>query len=291
MLQGSIVALVTPMNQAGEIDFGALRELIDWHIESGTHGIVPVGTTGESATLSDQEQAAVIEATVKHVAGKVPVIAGTGANATAKTLTLTQTAQRLGADACLIVTPYYNKPTQEGLYQHYCTVADAVDLPIVLYNVPPRTSCDMLAETVSRLARHDNIVGIKEACGDAQRVTQIRGQVERDFVVLSGEDGQTLEMLLLGATGTISVVANVQPTRIAQLCKYYLIGEVHKAQELDDLLRPLYQVLFVETNPIPVKWALYQMGRIQPGIRLPLTPLSTAYHSNLATHLQRINSS
>ena len=210
-LRGSLVALVTPMTASGAIDWAALDGLVDWHLESGTHGIVPVGTTGESATLSHAEHKQVIKAVVRRVKGRVPVVAGTGANATAEAIEFTRAAQGDGADYCLSVTPYYNKPTQEGLYRHYCAIAEAVDLPMVLYNVPPRTACDMQAETVARLSAVDSIVGIKEACGDPSRVAEIKALVPDDFVLLSGEDAQTLTMAGYGAVGAISVTANVLP--------------------------------------------------------------------------------
>ena len=221
MLTGSIVALVTPMRIDGSVDWGALDRLIEWHIDGGTHGIVPMGTTGESATLDTDEHLQVIKRTIDVVAGRVPVIAGTGSNATDEALHQTQEAQRLGADACLLVTPYYNRPTQEGLYQHYKKIAAATAVPIVLYNVPPRTGCDMQPETVERLAAIDGIVGIKEACGDAQRVPAIKNRVAEDFFVLSGEDAQTLQMLELGAVGAISVTANVLPSLMAEFCNSF----------------------------------------------------------------------
>lgn len=285
MLQGSLVALVTPMQENGAIDWGTLDNLIDWHLESGTHGIVPVGTTGESATLSVQEHTAVISATVKRVNGRVPVVAGTGANATWEAVELTRHGKDAGADACLVVTPYYNKPTQEGLYRHYCTIAEAVDIPLVLYNVPPRTACDMTAETVARLATNDRIVGIKEACGDANRVDEIRKTVPDDFLMLSGEDSQTLQMMKLGAVGTISVSANVAPGLMAQFCERFLAGDVENAEKIDSRLQPIHEILFVETSPIPTKWALSAMGKIGTGIRLPLVELSSQHHDFLQERL------
>ena len=288
MLKGSCVALVTPMTSSGEVDWDALGRLIDWHLESGTHGIVPVGTTGESATLTPVEHKRVIEVTVEHVDGRVPVIAGTGANATAEAIELTDAAKTSGADACLLVTPYYNKPTQEGLYRHYCAIADAVDIPMVLYNVPPRTACDMLPETVARLASVEQIIGIKEACGDAERVGAIRALVDDEFIVLSGEDAQTLRMMELGAVGTISVSANVVPGLMAAFCDCYLNGDHVGAAELDQRLQPIHEILFVETSPTPTKWALQQMGRIDEGIRLPLIPLSETHHDEVRQRLTAI---
>ena len=288
MLKGSCVALVTPMTSSGEVDWDALGRLIDWHLESGTHGIVPVGTTGESATLTPVEHKRVIEVTVEHVDGRIPVIAGTGANATAEAIELTDAAKTSGADACLLVTPYYNKPTQEGLYRHYCAIADAVDIPMVLYNVPPRTACDMLPETVARLASVEQIIGIKEACGDAERVGAIRALVDDEFIVLSGEDAQTLRMMELGAVGTISVSANVVPGLMAAFCDCYLNGDHVGAAELDQRLQPIHEILFVETSPTPTKWALQQMGRIDEGIRLPLIPLSETHHDEVRQRLTAI---
>ena len=281
MLTGSIVALVTPMRIDGSVDWGALDRLIEWHIDSGTHGIVPMGTTGESATLATDEHLQVIKRTIDVVAGRVPVIAGTGSNATDEALHQTQEAQRLGADACLLVTPYYNRPTQEGLYQHYKKIAAATAVPIVLYNVPPRTGCDMQPETVERLAAIDGIVGIKEACGDAQRVTAIKNRVAEDFFVLSGEDAQTLQMLELGAVGAISVTANVLPSLMAEFCNSFLAGNSARATEVDGWLQPVHEILFVESSPTPTKWALSDLGHIEAGIRLPLLPLSTQYQDTV----------
>ncbi|MAW48059.1 MAG: 4-hydroxy-tetrahydrodipicolinate synthase [Gammaproteobacteria bacterium TMED30] len=285
MLTGSIVALVTPMQLDGSVDWGALDRLIEWHIESGTHGIVPMGTTGESATLATDEHLQVIKRTIDVVAGRVPVIAGTGSNATDEALHQTQEAQRLGADACLLVTPYYNRPTQEGLYQHYKTIAAATTVPIVLYNVPPRTGCDMHAETVVRLAELDGIVGVKEACGDVQRVPEIKDNVAEDFFVLSGEDAQTLQMLEFGAVGTISVTANVMPALMAEFCNSFLAGNRARAAEVDEWLQPVHEILFVESSPTPIKWALSDLGLIEAGIRLPLIPLSTQYHDTVRTRI------
>jgi 4-hydroxy-tetrahydrodipicolinate synthase len=288
MLKGSIVALVTPMHPNGDVDWEALDGLIEWHVASGTHGIVPMGTTGESATLTTDEHLEVIKRTIAVVAGRVPVIAGTGSNATQEAIHQTEEAQAAGADACLLVTPYYNKPTQEGLYQHYKAIAEATDVPLVLYNVPPRTSCDMNAETVARLAEIPSIVGIKEACGDAARVGEIRSRVSDDFFVLSGEDPQTLQMLDLGAVGTISVTANVLPANMSEFCQSYLDGEVDRAREIDAKLQPIHEILFVEVNPTPTKWALAEMGKIQGGIRLPLLPLSAGHHDEVRNRLKAV---
>lgn len=285
MIRGSLVALVTPMQESGAIDWQALDRLVDWHLECGTHGLVPVGTTGESATLTVDEHLKVIEATVQRVDGRVPVVAGTGANATAEAIELTRHGKSAGADACLVVTPYYNKPTQEGLYRHYCAITDAVDIPLVLYNVPPRTACDMTAATVARLAPNERIIGIKEACGDASRVKEIRQLVSDDFILLSGEDSQTLAMMQDGAVGTISVTANVAPALMAQFCERFLSGDVERAEFIDEKLQPIHEILFVETSPIPTKWALNTMGRIETGIRLPLIELSHSHRQEVKSRL------
>ena len=289
MIKGSVVALVTPMDVDGTIDWKSLDALVDWHLDQGTHGIVAVGTTGESATLTATEQTAVIAAVVNRVDGRVPVIAGTGANATQHAIALTHAGRAAGADACLIVTPYYNKPPQEGLYRHYCAIADQVDTPIVLYNVPSRTACDLLASTVAKLAKHDRIVGIKEACGTPERVLEIKKLVEEDFFVLSGEDAQTLTMMQYGAVGTISVTANVVPTLMSKFCQSFLLGNKDDARELDALLQPLHEVLFIQTNPIPTKWALYAMQRISSGLRLPLVELAKEHHVSIRNQLLRVN--
>ncbi len=285
-LRGSLVALVTPMTASGAIDWAALDSLVDWHLESGTHGIVPVGTTGESATLTHAEHKQVIASVVRRVDGRVPVVAGTGANATAEAIEFTRAAQGDGANYCLSVTPYYNKPTQEGLYRHYCAIAEAVDLPMVLYNVPPRTACDMQAATVARLSAVDLIVGIKEACGDPNRVAEIKALVPDDFVLLSGEDAQTLTMAGYGAVGAISVTANVLPVAMVEFCQAFSEGDDDKARELDAKLQPIHEVLFMETSPIPTKWALNAMGRIDVGIRLPLVELTASVQAEVRKRLE-----
>ena len=287
-LKGSLVALVTPMKISGAVDWAALEGLLDWHLQSGTHGIVAVGTTGESATLDCTEHKRVIETVVRHIDGRVPVIAGTGANATTEAIELTKAAQSYGADYCLSVTPYYNKPTQEGLYRHYCAIAEACDLPMLLYNVPPRTACDMQAQTVARLAKVDGIVGIKEACGDANRIAEIQALTPDDFVLLSGEDAQTLAMAGFGASGTISVTANVLPVLMAEFCRAFIAGDDAKASKLDVLLQPIHEILFVETSPAPAKWALAAMGRIERGIRLPLVELTAAAQVEVRTRLKSL---
>ncbi len=280
-LRGSIVALVTPMKADGAVDFEALESLIEWHIAEGTHGIVPMGTTGESPTLDTPEHLVVIRRTIEVVAGRVPVIAGTGSNSTQEAIHQTQEAERLGADGCLLVTPYYNRPTQEGLYRHYKAIAEVTSVPLVLYNVTPRTACDLKPETVARLAEIDHIVGIKEACGNAERVGEIRALVPEEFIVLSGEDAQTLRMMELGAVGAISVTANVLPRMMSEFCTAFLQGHLDEARELDLRMQPLHKFLFVEPSPTPTKWALYEMGRIDRGIRLPLIELSEQHRPEL----------
>lgn len=276
MITGSIVALVTPMNIAGEIDWESLDGLIEWHIDEGTRAIVPVGTTGESATVSVEEHCKIVEHVVNTINGRVPVIAGTGANATWEAIELTKAAKDAGADACLLVTPYYNKPTQEGLYQHYKAIAEAVDLPQVLYNVPGRTACDMLPETVARLADIEQVVAVKEATGDIERTKQILELC--DITVYSGDDATARELMSNGAKGTISVTANVAPARMAAMCNAAVAGNAEDAAAIDESLEGLHNNLFLEANPIPAKWALAEMSRIPKGIRLPLTELSPEYH-------------
>lgn len=279
MISGSIVALVTPMSDDGAVDFAALDRLVEWHIGEGTDGIVAVGTTGESATLDVDEHVAVIRRVVEVAARRVPVIAGTGANATREAIELTVAGKQAGADACLMVTPYYNKPPQEGLYRHFRAVAEAVDVPIVLYNVPGRTGCDMLPETVRRLAELPNIVGLKEAKGDFARVRELMALKLKDFSILSGDDATACESILMGFKGDISVTANVAPRLMHQMCAAALAGDRAGAEAIDARLQPLHKNLFVEPNPIPVKWALQAMKRISGGIRLPLVPLDPAYQA------------
>lgn len=275
MITGSMVALVTPMEPGTEaVDWNALKLLVDWHVEQGTNCIVAVGTTGESATLDVQEHADVIRFVVKTTAGRIPVIAGTGANSTREAIELTQAAAEAGADACLLVTPYYNKPTQEGLYRHFRTIAEAVPIPQILYNVPGRTACDMQAETAIRLSTIENIVGIKEATGDLQRARQIMAATDDSFAVYSGDDQTACELMLAGGKGNISVTANVAPAAMSKLCAAALSGDEKLARKLDTDLQPLHKVLFLESNPIPVKWAVAQLGLIENVLRLPLTPLS-----------------
>ncbi|WP_066966612.1 4-hydroxy-tetrahydrodipicolinate synthase [Microbulbifer sp. Q7] len=279
MISGSMVALATPMYADGSLDWDKLHELVEWHIEQGTRALVAVGTTGESATLDVHEHLEVIRRVVDQVAGRIPVIAGTGANSTTEAIELTATAAKCGADACLLVTPYYNKPTQEGLYQHFKTVAKTVDIPQILYNVPGRTAVDMLPETVQRLSEVSNIVGIKEATGDLERARQVIERVPEDFALYSGDDATAVELMLLGGHGNISVTANVAPAAVAQMCEAALAGDADTARAINQRIEILHKTLFVESNPIPVKWALKEMGRIEDGIRLPLTSLSPEFHA------------
>jgi 4-hydroxy-tetrahydrodipicolinate synthase len=278
MFHGSIVALVTPMRADGSLDVPALRRLIDFQLENGTNAIVAVGTTGESATLDHTEHLEVIRISLDQVSGRVPVIAGTGANSTTEAVELTRQAKQLGADACLLVTPYYNKPTQEGLYRHYKAVADAVEIPQILYNVPGRTACDMLPETVERLADHPNIVGLKDATGNLERARDLIQRCGKKMDIFSGDDATALELILLGGDGNISVTANVAPRAMSDLCGAARNGDEQGARKINDRLMELHKKLFVESNPIPVKWALEEMDLIDSGIRLPLTPLSPAFH-------------
>ena len=281
MIQGNVVALVTPMLGDGAVDYAALRRLVDWHVEQGTDAIVSVGTTGESATLDEKEHCEVIARTLEYVAGRIPVIAGTGANATSEAIRLTRCAADAGADACLLVTPYYNKPTQEGLYLHHRAIAEAVEIPQILYNVPGRTACDMLPETAIRLAGVENIVGIKEATGDLDRISEIRAGAGEEFAIYSGDDATGCEAMLRGANGVISVTTNVMPAAMKSMCDAALAGDAERAREIDAALAPLHSNLFLESNPIPVKWALAEMGLIEKGIRLPLTWLSETCHEPL----------
>jgi 4-hydroxy-tetrahydrodipicolinate synthase len=287
MFRGSLVALVTPMQDDGSVDEASLRALVEWHIEQGTDGIVAVGTTGESATLDEEEHCKVIRQVVEYAAGRIPVIAGTGANSTAEAIRLTRCAKSAGADACLLVTPYYNKPTQEGLYQHHKAIAEAVDIPQILYNVPGRTACDMLPETVGRLSKVPNIIGIKEATGELDRVPEIRDLCGEDFDIFSGDDPTSRELVLLGGKGSISVTANVAPAKVHEMMMAALEGDAELAARIDEGLVPLHRDLFLEANPIPVKWALAEMGRIPTGIRLPLTWLAEEAQETLRQTLKQ----
>ena len=284
-LRGSIAALVTPM-RAGEapatpLDEEAMARLVAWHIEQGTSAIVIAGTTGESATLEPDEHCALIGRSVEWAAGQLPVIAGTGANSTTEAIDLTRCAQRAGADACLLVTPYYNKPTQEGLYRHYRTIAEEVAIPQILYNVPGRTACDMLPETIARLARIENIVGVKEASADMERVERLRATCGEEFALFSGDDATAGEFMLRGGQGVVSVTANVAPRAMQTLCRAAASGDRAATAGADASLTKLHAALFLEPNPIPVKWALHRIGRIEPGIRLPLTWMSADHESAL----------
>lgn len=286
MIQGSMVALVTPMNADNSLDWASLHKLVDWHLEQGTHAIVAVGTTGESATLNVNEHLAVIKKIVDQVDGRIPVIAGTGANSTSEAVELTQAAKDAGVDACLLVTPYYNKPTQEGLFLHHAHIAQAVAIPQFLYNVPGRTGVDMKPETALRLAKVPNIVGIKEATGDLERAKLLIDQAPADFAIISGDDATAVDLILLGGKGDISVTANVVPAAIARMCELALAGNAKEARAINERLLPLHTAMFVESNPIPVKWAVEQLGLIQSGIRLPLTRLSEQYHQQVKTAMQ-----
>ncbi|MDG2501232.1 MAG: 4-hydroxy-tetrahydrodipicolinate synthase [Porticoccaceae bacterium] len=287
MIRGSIVALVTPMHSGSlDVDWGALKKLVEWHVEQGTSSIVAVGTTGESATLDVSEHSAVIGAVVEQVAGRIPVIAGTGANSTREAIELTKAAKEAGADACLLVTPYYNKPTQEGLYLHHKAIAEAVAIDQILYNVPGRTACDMQVETVLRLSAIENIVGIKEATGNLERAQQLIAECPADFAVYSGDDHTARELMLLGGSGDISVTANVAPKLMSEMCAAALAGDSALAGELDAQLLALHDAMFVEANPIPVKWAVSQLGLMENSLRLPMTALSDQHHQQVAAALR-----
>ncbi|TYL47755.1 4-hydroxy-tetrahydrodipicolinate synthase [Marinomonas sp. IMCC 4694] len=279
MITGSLVALITPMTAEGAVDTNKLDDLIEFHIKEGTHGIVAVGTTGESSTLTPEEHANVIRQVVTRVDGRVPVIAGTGANATHEAIDLTRRAKDAGADACLLVTPYYNKPTQEGLYQHFKAIAEAVEIPQILYNVPGRTACDMQNDTVLRLSGVKNIVGIKDATGDLERGEALIKALPENFAVYSGDDPTAISLILLGGKGNISVTANVAPNAVANAAEAALAGNSDHAHSIDATIASLHSTLFLESNPIPVKWACSQLGLCAEGIRLPLTPLSEPHHS------------
>jgi 4-hydroxy-tetrahydrodipicolinate synthase len=285
MITGSIVALVTPMSADGQIDWRSLHNIVDWHLQEGTHGIVAVGTTGESATLDVKEHCEVIRRVVDQVKGAIPVIAGTGANSTREAIELTAAAKSVNADACLLVTPYYNKPTQEGLFLHHKAIAEAVAIPQILYNVPGRTACDMLPETIARLSKINGIIGVKEATGNIERGKQIRALCANDFILLSGDDESFLDLMVVGAKGNISVTANVVPKLMSEICALALAGDFEAAHKKNAQLLDLHKKLFCESNPIPVKWVLHRMGLIPEGIRLPLTPLSSDKHAILEAAL------
>lgn len=285
-IQGSIVAIVTPMFEDGGVDWKSLEKLVEWHIQQGTHSIVAVGTTGEASTLSMEEHIKVIQEVIRVANKRIPIIAGTGANSTREAIELTQAAKDVGADAALLVTPYYNKPTQEGLYQHYKAIAEAVEIPQILYNVPGRTGVDMQNETVIRLADVKNIVGIKDATGDIARGKALIDGLNGKIAVYSGDDATAWELILLGAKGNISVTANVAPKQMSEVCEAALAGEQAKAQDLNQQIANLHNILFCESNPIPVKWALHEMGYMGTGIRLPLTPLAEQYREPLRNGLK-----
>jgi len=278
MLKGSLVAIVTPMQDDGSLDLARFRSLIDFHIAEGTNGIVVVGTTGESPTVDFEEHHLLIKTAVEHAAGRIPVIAGTGANSTREAIELSTYAKKAGAESSLSVAPYYNKPTQEGLYRHFKAIAEAVDIPQVLYNVPSRTVADIGNETTLRLSAIPNIVGIKDATGDIGRGTDLLRRLPENFAVYSGDDASSLALMLLGGHGTISVTANVAPRLVSQMCEAAFAGDITAARSINNKLLPLHRDLFVEANPIPVKWAVAQMGLIGSGLRLPLTPLSEQYY-------------
>lgn len=289
MFHGSMVALVTPMHENGVLDFESLAKLVEFHIENGTDAIVAMGTTGESATLDMKEHCSVLREVVNQVHGRVPVIAGTGANSTTEAIELTRAAMQVGADACLLVTPYYNKPTQEGLYRHYKAIAEAVPVPQILYNVPGRTGCDMLPETVERLSGISNIIGVKEATGNLARGREILERCGSKIDLYSGDDATAMELILLGAKGNISVTANVAPKAMHEMCAAALRGDRTQAEAINQHLITLHKNLFIESNPIPVKWALHEMGLIPPGIRLPLTPLAEQHHDAVRQALREAN--
>ena len=286
MLTGSLVAIVTPMLEDGSLDIGRFKSLIDWHIAEGTRGIVVVGTTGESPTVDVEEHQALIKAAVEYAAGRVPVIAGTGANSTREAIDLARYAKAVGADCHLSVVPYYNKPTQEGLYRHFKTIAEAVDLPMLLYNVPGRTVADLSNDTALRLAQIPNVVGIKDATADLYRASDLFRRAPAGFACYTGDDGTAAAFLLMGGHGVVSVTANVAPSAMAALCRAALAGDAAAVRRINDPLLALHRDLFVEANPIPVKWALAEMGRIGPGLRLPLTPLSSAHHETVRRALR-----
>ncbi len=281
MFHGSIVALVTPFDEQDRIDYDALRRLIEFHISEGTNGLVIAGTTGESATLEKGEHAELIRRAADMVEGRVPVIAGTGSNSTRQTVDLSLELADAAIDGYLLVVPYYNKPVQEGLYQHFRTIADALDKPVMLYNVPGRTVADMLPETLARLADHPNIFGIKDATGDMDRMKHHQALLPDDFMYFSGDDFTTLEFLKLGGHGVVTVSGNVAPRKVSDMCHAIASGELEKATGIDESLQPLNTALFVESNPIPVKWALHEMGLISSAIRLPLTVYADEFHEQM----------
>ncbi|WP_034292215.1 4-hydroxy-tetrahydrodipicolinate synthase [Herbaspirillum sp. RV1423] len=286
MIKGSIVAIVTPMHPDGSLDFPGLRKLIDWHIAEGTDGIVIVGTTGESPTVSVEEHSELIKVAVEHTARRIPIIAGTGGNSTSEAIELTAFAKKVGADASLQVVPYYNRPTQEGMYQHFKKIAESVDLPVILYNVPGRTVADMSNDTILRLAQVKGIVGVKDATGNIGRGTDLIRLAPKSFAVYSGDDPTAIALMLYGGQGNISVTANVAPRDMHELCVAAMSGNIARAIELNNKLLPLHNKLFVEPNPVPLKWAMTEMGLIESGMRLPLAPLGAAFHDTVRAALR-----
>jgi len=281
MFQGSIVALVTPMNPDGSIDIGKFKNLLNFHIENKTDGVVVLGTTGECPTVDFDEHTFLVKEAVSHINGRIPVIAGTGANSTKEAVFLTQSAKEAGADACLLVTPYYNKPNQKGLFQHYKTINDAVDIPQILYNVPSRTGCDLKNETVISLSQLSNIIGIKDATGELERIDYLKEKVKNNFVFISGDDLSFLDYIERGGSAVISVTANVKPDLMHNICNDMLNGDVEKSRTLNKKLSNLHQSMFVDSNPIPVKWLMTYLGLINKGIRLPLVELDSKHQKNL----------
>lgn len=288
MFNGSLVALVTPFDSSNRVDYAALKRLIDFHVASGTDGLVVAGTTGESATLARDEHIELLEKAVELSAGRLPIIAGTGSNSTSQTIDLSHAVAGAGIDAYLVVVPYYNKPVQEGLYQHFTAIADAVEKPVMLYNVPGRTVADMLPDTVARLAKHDNIFGIKEATGDIERLRQIQERVDEDFFYYSGDDATLLPFMEQGGHGVVTVTGNVAPALLTELCSLAAAGDLDGAARINDRLGPLNVAMFLESNPIPVKWALARMGLIGPRIRLPLTELNEQHHAAVLDAMRQV---
>jgi len=279
MFQGCIVALVTPMNPDGSVDVASFRNLLDFHVDNKTDGIVVLGTTGECPTVDFDEHTFLVKEAVSYISGKIPVIAGTGANSTKEAIYLTQSAKEVGADACLLVTPYYNKPNQKGLFEHYKAINDAVDIPQILYNVPSRTGCDLKNETVISLSQLSNIIGIKDATGELERINFLKKRVEESFIFISGDDLSFLEYMKRGGQGVISVTANITPALMRTICSYILKADLEKAEKINEKLRSLHKAMFIDSNPMPVKWLLNHLGFINQGIRLPLVKLDKKYHS------------
>jgi 4-hydroxy-tetrahydrodipicolinate synthase len=288
MFQGSIVALVTPMNEDGSVDFESYQKLLEFHVRNQSDGVVIVGTTGEAPTIDFDEHIKLIEEGVKYINGRIPVIAGTGANSTKEAIYLTAKAKELGADACLLVTPYYNRPNQEGLYQHYKAINDAVSIPQILYNVPCRTGCDLNNDTVIKLSNLVNIVGIKDATGDLDRIKLLKKEVSKDFLLISGDDKTFLDFLELGGHGVISVTANVVPDMMHNICNKIFTGNIDEAKSMNDHLSELHNIMFIEPNPIPVKWALFHLNLIKSHIRLPLVELDSKYHQKMVNCLSNV---